>query len=53
MLATQWLENARRVMADIERTQQEQIRLAAGIMADSIAAGMIGCVSEGDKIAAG
>ena len=39
MLATQWLENARRVMADIERTQQEQIRLAAGIMADSIAAG--------------
>jgi len=39
MLATQWLENARRVMDDIERTQKEEIRRAAGIMADSIAAG--------------
>lgn len=39
MLAKQWLDNARRVMDDIENTQLEKIREAAAIMADSIEAG--------------
>ncbi len=39
MLATQWLENARRVMTDIERTQSRNIFRAAETMADSIEAG--------------
>jgi len=39
MLAGQWLENARRVMAAIEHTQLETIREAASIMAESIAEG--------------
>lgn len=39
MLALQWLENARRVMARIEETQLENIRAAAEAMADSIEAG--------------
>ncbi|MBN1540925.1 sugar isomerase domain-containing protein [candidate division KSB1 bacterium] len=38
MLALQWLENSRRVMAQIEKTQMENIRQAASAMADSIAA---------------
>ncbi|MEK6612277.1 MAG: sugar isomerase domain-containing protein [Gemmatimonadota bacterium] len=39
MLATQWLENARTVMGEIERTQLDSIRKAATVMADSIQAG--------------
>lgn len=39
MLAQQWLNNARGVMARIEETQMENIRKAAEIMADSIEAG--------------
>ena len=39
MLATQWLENARTVMGEIERTQLDSIRKAATVMADSIEAG--------------
>jgi uncharacterized phosphosugar-binding protein len=39
MLATQWLDNAREVMGAIERTQMGNIREAAAVMADSIAAG--------------
>ncbi|HEY1112143.1 MAG TPA: sugar isomerase domain-containing protein [Chitinophagaceae bacterium] len=39
MLATQWLTNARTVMDRIEETQLENIRQAAGVMADSIEAG--------------
>lgn len=39
MLAKQWLENARANMARIEETQMENIRKAAEVMADSIAAG--------------
>lgn len=39
MLATQWLDNARDVMRAIEQTQQDNIRKAAGVMADSIQAG--------------
>jgi uncharacterized phosphosugar-binding protein len=39
MLANQWLDHTRRVMGEIERTQQENIRRSAGIMAESIAAG--------------
>ena len=39
MLALQWLENARKVMKDIEDTQMENIRKAAAVMADSIEAG--------------
>src|SRR5437764_3452151 len=37
-LANQWLENARAVMDRIEQTQAENIRRAAEVMADSIAA---------------
>lgn len=37
-LATQWLQNTRRVMDEIERTQMQNIRDSASIMADSIAA---------------
>jgi uncharacterized phosphosugar-binding protein len=37
-LATAWLQNARRAMEMIERTQIPQIRASAEIMADSIAA---------------
>jgi uncharacterized phosphosugar-binding protein len=36
MLATEWLNNARNVMNDIENTQMENIRMAAKLMADSI-----------------
>jgi uncharacterized phosphosugar-binding protein len=39
MLAERWLENARAVLAEIERTQAESIRRAAAVMADTIAAG--------------
>ena len=39
MLAEEWLGNARTVMTAIERTQLENIRRAASVMADSIAAG--------------
>ncbi len=39
MLAKQWLNNARDVMSRIEETQLENIKIAAGIMADSIEAG--------------
>jgi len=39
MLATQWLDNARAVMATIEQTQMENITKAATVMADSIEAG--------------
>lgn len=39
MLALQWLENTRSVMSAIEQTQQDNIRNAARVMADSIAAG--------------
>lgn len=39
MLATQWLTNARTVMDQIEKTQLDAIRQAAGVMADSIEAG--------------
>jgi len=39
MLAGQWLENARRVMAAIEHTQLETIRQSASIMAESIVEG--------------
>ena len=38
MLAKQWLANARAVIDDIETTQLDAIRRAAGLMADSIAA---------------
>lgn len=38
MLATQWLDNVRGVLARIEETQTDNIRAAANIMADSIAA---------------
>ena len=38
MLALQWLANARAVIDDIEATQLDAIRRAAGLMADSIAA---------------
>src|SRR3954467_14788895 len=38
-LATQWLNNARAVMDQIERTQIDNIRRAAEVMADSIQAG--------------
>jgi len=38
MLATQWLQNARKVMDDIENTQLENIQRAARAMADSIEA---------------
>jgi uncharacterized phosphosugar-binding protein len=38
MLATQWLANVRSVIDDIESTQLPQIRRAAELMADSIAA---------------
>lgn len=38
MLAQQWLANTRAVMDDIEKTQLPNIRRAAEIMADSIAA---------------
>ena len=39
MLASQWLANTRAVMDDIERTQQDNIRKAAELMADSIGSG--------------
>jgi len=39
LLAKQWLENTREVMNKIEATQVENIRKAAEVMADSIAAG--------------
>ena len=39
MLALQWLENARKVMTDIEETQMRNIRTAAEAMADSIECG--------------
>jgi len=39
MLATQWLDNARAVMATIEQTQMDNIKKAATVMADSIEAG--------------
>lgn len=39
MLAKQWLNNAREVMARIEETQMDTIRKAAEVMADSIEAG--------------
>ena len=39
MLAQQWLSNTRSVMDRIENTQLDNIRTAAGIMADSIQAG--------------
>jgi uncharacterized phosphosugar-binding protein len=39
MLAHTWLDNARSVMDSIEKTQMDSIQKAAGIMADSIAAG--------------
>ncbi|HEX7017054.1 MAG TPA: sugar isomerase domain-containing protein [Cyclobacteriaceae bacterium] len=39
MLAQQWLNNARQVMARIEETQLDNIRKAAEIMADTIEAG--------------
>ena len=39
MLARHWLDNARGVMDTIERTQLDNIRKAAGVMAASIEAG--------------
>jgi len=39
MLATQWLNNARDVMSQIENTQMDNIRKAAEAMADTIEAG--------------
>jgi uncharacterized phosphosugar-binding protein len=39
MLAKQWLNNARDVMARIEETQMDTIRKAAEVMADSIESG--------------
>ena len=39
MLAKEWLNNARKVMEDIENSQMEQIRKAAEVMADSIESG--------------
>lgn len=39
MLAMQWLNNARSVMDQIEKTQVDNIRKAAAVMADSIACG--------------
>ena len=39
MLAKQWLSNARNVMSQIEESQEENIRKAAEIMADSIEKG--------------
>jgi len=39
MLAKEWLNNARDVMANIENTQIENIKKAAEVMADSIEAG--------------
>ncbi len=38
-LATQWLDNTRSVMSAIEKTQQDNIRTAAAVMANSIQAG--------------
>lgn len=38
MLARQWLENTRRVMETIESTQMDNVKRAAKLMADSIAA---------------
>ena len=39
MLAKKWLDNARKIMDDIEETQLDNIRKAAAVMADSIEAG--------------
>ncbi|HUZ61859.1 MAG TPA: sugar isomerase domain-containing protein [Hanamia sp.] len=38
MLAKQWLTNTRKIMSRIEETQMENIKKAAGLMADSIQA---------------
>src|SRR6187455_2916110 len=38
MLATEWLNQVRTVLDRVEQTQTENIRAAANIMADSIAA---------------
>lgn len=38
MLASQWLHNARSVMDEIERTQLDNVRSAAALFADTIAA---------------
>ena len=35
-LAIQWLENARKIMSDIEKTQMDNIQRAAQLMADTI-----------------
>ena len=42
MLAKQWLDNARNVMAQIEETQLDNIRKAAEVMANSIESGKLG-----------
>ncbi len=39
MLALEWIKNAREVMDRIEKTQMENVKKAAALMADSIAAG--------------
>jgi uncharacterized phosphosugar-binding protein len=39
MLALEWLKNSRDVMSRIEETQMDNIRRAAGVMADSIECG--------------
>src|SRR6476469_3823215 len=39
MLAKQWLNNVRSIMDEIEKTQMENIRKAAEVMADTIEAG--------------
>src|SRR5437868_10527626 len=39
MLAKQWLNNVRTIMDEIERTQMNQIRKSAEVMAESIAKG--------------
>ena len=39
MLAIQWLNNARDIMTRIEKTQMENIRKAAEVMADTIEKG--------------
>jgi uncharacterized phosphosugar-binding protein len=39
MLAKLWLDNVRGIMDEIENTQMENIRKAAGVMADTIEAG--------------
>ena len=39
MLAKQWLENARNIMEQIEKTQMDNINNAAIVMADAIGSG--------------